>query len=333
MTFAAAQPADTVYAALDLGTNNCRMLAARPHGRTFKVVDSFSRITRLGEGLARTGRLSAEAMERTLDALRHCADRMARSQVGRARLVATEACRRAANHAEFAGQVTRETGLNLDIISPAEEAALALAGCAPLLRAEHARALVFDIGGGSTELLWVDNGSDGPKIDGLVSLAIGVVTLAESRGAALCDPGGYAEVVADVAARLAPFEARHGVAAHLQSGTIQMLGTSGTVTTLAALHLDLERYDRGAVDGLDMDFADVAAVTRRLLAMSAEERARNPCVGPQRADLVLAGCAILEAVCRLWPLGRLRVADRGVREGVLLTMMRADVSSSAGARR
>jgi exopolyphosphatase/guanosine-5'-triphosphate,3'-diphosphate pyrophosphatase len=321
LSFVPSPSSDAVYAAVDLGTNNCRMLVARPGPRGFRVVDCFSRITRLGEGMAATGRLSEAAMARTIDALKICADRMVRCRVTEARIVATEACRRAANHADFSARVAAATGLVLDIITPDEEAALALAGCAALLEPAVPRALVFDIGGGSTELMWVAQGGGPPVIEGVLSLPLGVVTLAERAGESLSHAEGYDRLVGEIAAQLAPFETRHAICDSLADGTLQMLGTSGTVTTLGALHLDLDRYDRQVVDGLDLRFHDVAAVTRRLLAMDVAERAAHPCVGPERADLVLAGCAILEAICRLWPLGVLRVADRGVREGVLVTLM------------
>jgi exopolyphosphatase/guanosine-5'-triphosphate,3'-diphosphate pyrophosphatase len=320
---------EPVYAALDLGTNNCRMLVARPTHRGFRVVDAFSRVTRLGEGLAVSGTLSVGAMDRTVDALRACVDKMARNRVTRARLVATEACRQAANCARFADRVASETGLDLEIITAQEEARLALAGCASLLEPDVPWALVFDIGGGSTELVWVRNSAAGQVVEGVQSLPVGVVTLAERHGEDLSRPECYQAVVTELAARLAPFEGRHDIARHLAHGTVQMLGTSGTVTTLAALHLDLERYDRARVDGLDLDFDDIARTTSWLAGASPRERAGHPCIGVERADLVVAGCAILEAVCTLWPLGRLRVADRGVREGVLLSMMREDSTHAA----
>ena len=307
------------------------MLVARALPRGFRVIDAFSRITRLGEGLTASGRLSEEAMARTVAALRTCADKMARNRVSRARLVATEACRRAVNHAEFAARVEGETGLALDIISAHEEAGLALAGCASLMRPSVPWALVFDIGGGSTELVWVRNGGSGREVLGVQSLPVGVVTLAEEMGERLNSTEGYAEAVADISLRLANFEARHGISEHLAGGLVQMLGTSGTVTTLAALHLNLDRYERAQVDGVDLHFDDIAAVTAQLAAMSTAERARHPCVGPERADLVLPGCAILEAMCRLWPMASLRVADRGVREGVLLAMMDEDARRPAAA--
>jgi exopolyphosphatase/guanosine-5'-triphosphate,3'-diphosphate pyrophosphatase len=321
--------ADPVYAALDLGTNNCRMLVARPHGRSFRVIDAFSRITRLGEGLTNSGRLSEDAMARTVSALRACADKMTKNRVSRARLVATEACRRAANHAEFAARVAGETGLELDIISAHEEAGLALAGCASLMEANVPWALVFDIGGGSTELIWVRNHGDRHEVQGVQSLPVGVVTLAEEMGERLNTAGGYAQAVADLSLRLSSFEARHAITERLEEGSVQMLGTSGTVTTLAALHLDLERYDRAVIDGVDLEFEHIAGVTARLAAMTTLERSRHPCIGTERADLVLAGCAILEAMCRQWPLSSLRVADRGVREGLLLSMMADDARHPA----
>jgi exopolyphosphatase/guanosine-5'-triphosphate,3'-diphosphate pyrophosphatase len=316
--------ADPTFAALDLGTNNCRMLVARPAPHGFRVVDAFSRVTRLGEGLAVSGRLSEIAMERTITALRACVDKMARNRVTHGRLVATEACRQAANCEPFRQRVLAETGLHLDIISPEEEAALALAGCASLLDARTPWALVFDIGGGSTELVWVRNDGGRQIVEGVQSLATGVVTLAERFARELTSLDGYRRIVEDIATALSPFEGRHAIADRLAWGEVQMLGTSGTVTTLAALHLGLARYDRSQVDGIVLDFVDIRRVTERLAAMTAAERRAHPCIGPERADLVVAGCAILEAVCLLWPLGRLRVADRGVREGVLLALMREE---------
>ncbi|OAN51122.1 exopolyphosphatase [Paramagnetospirillum marisnigri] len=322
-----------LYAALDLGTNNCRMLVARPTARGFRVVDAFSRVTRLGEGLGASGRLSEAAMDRTLDALEACVVKLERNQVHRARLVATEACRRAANGPEFTARIQERTGLKPDIISSSEEARLALAGSASLLDPMVPWALVFDIGGGSTELVWVRNSPMGQTVMGVQSIPTGVVTLAEQWASELASNKGYAKVVDQIGRAFAPFESLHTIASLMTGNLVQMLGTSGTVTTLGALHLGLERYDRSKVDGLELGFADIAAVTRRLAAMSHEERAAHPCIGPERADLVLAGCAILEAVCRLWPLGKLRVADRGVREGVLLGMMREDSTLGRGGRK
>lgn len=316
--------ADAVYAALDLGTNNCRMLVSRSVSRGFRVVDAFSRVTRLGEGLVVSGRLSEQAMSRTVEALKACVDKMTRNHVTRTRLVATEACRRAANCAHFVERVRDETGLALDIITAHEEAGLALAGCASLLDPGLPWALVFDIGGGSTELVWVRNHGGGRTVEGVQSIPHGVVTLAEQRGHDLANPEGYGQVVRDIALGLGAFEGRHGIGARMSAGQMQMLGTSGTVTTLAALHLALDRYDRSAVDGVVLGFPEIEAVTGRLAAMSPAERIDHPCIGPERADLVVAGCAILEAVCRTWPLGRLRVADRGVREGVLLGLINDD---------
>jgi len=326
------------FIAVDLGTNNCRMLAARPDPRAgFRVVDSFSRITRLGEGLHESDRLSDAAMVRTIDALRACARKVARHKVAGARMVATAACRHADNAEAFLRRVEIETGLRLEIIAPDEEARLALAGCAPLLRPGCRGAVVFDIGGGSTELMWVSPGSTdgkggngvpsadprGPRIVDMASLPLGVVTLAEARGGDLCD-GAYSQVVNEVRRALEEFDSRHAISERLAVGEpIQMLGTSGTVTTLGGVMLDLPRYNRDSVDGLEVDFLSIRAVSRRLRAMSCDQRARHPCIGTDRADLVVSGCAILEAICDLWPAGRLRIADRGIREGLLVDLMRA----------
>jgi exopolyphosphatase / guanosine-5'-triphosphate,3'-diphosphate pyrophosphatase len=322
------------FAALDLGTNNCRMLVAAPAGDSFRVLDSFSRIVRLGEGLHWTGRLSPVAMERALGALHACAARLARRPVRRLRAIATEACRRAANGAEFLAQVKNETGLDIAIISSREEVELALESCAPLLADGGRRALLFDIGGGSTELAWVRIDADGrPALIGYDSLPVGVVTLAERFGRAGFDPDGFEEMVEDVAARLASFESVHCIAHEIRDGGVQLLGTSGTVTTLAGVALGLLRYRRPLVDGtvLSSDVADAALANLR--ALGREGLAAHPCVGPDRVDFVLPGCAVFAAITRLWPASRVIVADRGLREGMLLRMIRADRSRPAPRRR
>jgi exopolyphosphatase/guanosine-5'-triphosphate,3'-diphosphate pyrophosphatase len=311
---------DTVYGALDLGTNNCRLLLAVPQGDGFQVVDAFSRMTRLGEGLAASGSLSPSAIERTVVALKFCAQKLSRRKVERVRAVATEACRRAANCSDFIEQVGWETGIALEIISAKEEAYLALTGCSPLLSRNVADGLVFDIGGGSTELIRVR----GEEILSTLSLPLGVVTLAERFGEAIHDDAAYESLVAEAMTQLRAFDPDGELSRLAADGRLQMLGTSGTVTTLGGIHLDLPRYDRSQVDGLRMDFAAIEKVSRGLLASSFDYRAAHPCIGRERADLVVAGCAILAAICRLWPTGSLRVADRGVREGILLSMMRAD---------
>jgi exopolyphosphatase/guanosine-5'-triphosphate,3'-diphosphate pyrophosphatase len=307
-------------AALDLGTNNCRLLIARGGGGTYRILEAFSRITRLGEGLAGIGRLSEAAMARTIDALKVCAVRLAYRGVGRGRYIATEACRRAENCTEFLDRVRQATGINLEIIGTEEEARLAVAGCAPLLERRIPYALVFDIGGGSTELVWLHQAPSGPEVLGVLSLPFGVVNLTERFGGDRIAGDAYERMVEEVAADAQAFEEAHGIGERVASGEVQMLGSSGTVTTLAGIHLGLPRYNRSIVDGSTMSFAAIDAVTRHLSRLDLAQRARLPCVGPDRADLVVAGCAILEAICVLWPVGRLRVADRGVREGILLDL-------------
>ncbi|MBX3446829.1 MAG: Ppx/GppA family phosphatase [Parvibaculaceae bacterium] len=333
---ASAQP-DQLYAALDLGTNNCRLLVARRAPEGFKVVDAYSRIVRLGEGLVGSGELGEAAMSRAIDALRICADKMKRRGVTRARTIATAACRTAANGTDFIARVKRETGLSLEIVSTEDEARLAVAGCAPLLDSECASALVFDIGGGSTELIWVrlenkGNGKCRPVIGDWISLPCGVVTLAEHHGGVDVPSEVYDRMVAEVADRLAPFLGRLREERD-NHRPFHLLGTSGTVTTIAGVHLGLERYDRTRVDGIWISPADVHSVTRSLLAMNYAERAAHPCVGQERADLVLAGCAIFEAIADAWPADRLRVADRGLREGILMSLMEADANKRHRRRR
>jgi exopolyphosphatase/guanosine-5'-triphosphate,3'-diphosphate pyrophosphatase len=317
--------AGPAFAALDLGTNNCRMLVATPSGDGFRVLDSFSRIVRLGEGLHNTGELSVAAMERALAALHACAARLERRPVRKLRAIATEACRRAVNGRAFLARVKSETGLDVGVITSREEAELALESCAPLLAGWGRRALLFDIGGGSTELAWVRVDANGhPELIGYESLPVGVVTLSERFGPIGFDPDGFEAMVDDVIERLASFEAVHCIAREIRDGGVQLLGTSGTVTTLAGVALGLPRYRRLLVDGtvLSADSADQALANLRAMGRAGLEA--HPCVGPERVDFVLPGCAVFAALVRMWPAPRVVVADRGLREGMLLRMIRAD---------
>ena len=318
------------YAAIDLGTNNCRLLIARPTGDTFTVVDAFSRVVRLGEGLAQTGVLSEAAMDRAVGALRICADKLKRRNVHLARSVATEACRRAANGAEFIERVRQETGIMLDIISAREEARLAVLGCHILLEPGHGPALVFDIGGGSTELVLIDSGPTVPEILDWVSVPWGVVSLTEtcdSEGATLpARLARYDQMRTRVSDSFAHFGERIAPIRQTINPDLRLLGTSGTVTTLASLHLDLPQYDRRVVDGLIVPADSMRAISTRLSSLSLADRREVPCIGRERADLVVAGCAILESILDLWPANRLGVADRGIREGILRSLISASDS-------
>lgn len=322
-----------LYAALDLGTNNCRLLVAKPEGRAFRVVDAYSRIVRLGEGIGASHRLSDAAMERAVEALAVCRDKLV--QCGspvRMRLIATEACRAAENGPLFIERVRKETGLSLEIVTRETEARLAVAGCTSLVAPDADGVVLFDIGGGSSELVWLDLrnrcGARGLALTRFIrhwtSLPLGVVTLAERHGGTQVGPECFEAMVEDVSQHLTSFTMGSMLSEAISSGDVHMLGTSGTVTTLAGVHLGLERYDRRRVDGAWLADADVSAMIARLLAMPYEERVDNPCIGADRADLVLAGCAILEAIRRRWPCKRLRVADRGLREGILMELMAAD---------
>ncbi|MBB6229044.1 exopolyphosphatase/guanosine-5'-triphosphate,3'-diphosphate pyrophosphatase [Polymorphobacter multimanifer] len=325
------------YGALDLGTNNCRLLIARPGPDGFVVVDAFSRVVRLGEGLMEAGRLSDAAMDRTVEALAACAEKLARRDVRLTRNVATEACRRAANGPRFVDRVFNETGIALDVISAAEEARLAVLGCHTLIDPDGPPALVFDIGGGSSELMLVapvrpEDRGDGeePRILDWVSLPWGVVSLAETEPSALDAAGraeAYARMLSCVAAPLDAFRER--IAAHGVS-QVQLLGTSGTITTLASVELGLRGYDRRQVDGCAIDTVPLLSLCRTIAGQSVAERARIACIGPDRAELIVAGCAILDAILSRWASADassgevVRVADRGIREGILRTLMMRD---------
>ncbi|KAA0972713.1 Ppx/GppA family phosphatase [Aureimonas fodinaquatilis] len=319
-----------IYAALDLGTNNCRLLVAVP-GRPgqFRVIDAFSRIVRLGEGLSRTGSLAKPAMDRALAALTVCRQKLAARRITGLRLIATEACRSAANGEEFLERVHKELGLDLEIVSRETEARLAVSGCGSLVDRAARGAVLFDIGGGSSEIALLDLSAGATRrlsnhIVDWTSLPVGVVSLAERYGGRNVSPEQFQAMVDDVSSHIAQFPGKDRLAEHVGKAGFHLLGTSGTVTTLAGVHLGLERYDRRQVDGLWLRNAEVSELVARICDWSFEERIANPCIGSERADLVLAGCAILEAIRRQWPAPVLRVADRGLREGLLIEMMVAD---------
>ncbi len=320
-----------LYGALDLGTNNCRLLIARPARDGFRVVDSFSRIVRLGEGLSRTGRLDDAAMERAYEALMLCGERVARKGVESARLmaVATQACRQADNGSAFIERVRKGTGLRLRIIDPVEEARLSVEGCLNLFDDTAEAVLVVDVGGGSTELSWLRRGDAGFALEGWMSAPVGVVTLAERHpepagaGPEAID-GWYESMVTDMGDALSVAPVDPALREVFTAGRAHLVGTSGAITSLAGIHLGLRRYQRNLVDGLWMTRGDCEKAAERLIQLGPRGRAAESCIGPDRADLVLAGAAIMEAVQRAWPSERVRVADRGLREGLLLQRMRED---------
>ena len=335
----ARQRSSRVYAALDLGTNNCRLLIAKQPASgsdagPFRIIDSFCRIVRLGEGVASAGRLSEAAISRTIAALKICRDKMQARHVTRSRLIATEACRAAANSDEFLARVAEEADLKLEIVDRETEAFLATAGCSGLADPAAEGVVLFDIGGGSSEIVWfgppmagrANNGRAGnglrDRVRAWTSMKLGVVTLAEAFGGQMVTPAIYEAMVTYVESELASFVAE--VASQPRGVHFHLLGTSGTVTTIAGVHLRLARYDRGKVDGLWMTDDEISTTLADLRGMSFEERVLNGCIGPDRADLVLAGCAIFEAIRRAFPSERVRIADRGLREGILMQMMAAD---------
>jgi exopolyphosphatase / guanosine-5'-triphosphate,3'-diphosphate pyrophosphatase len=334
------------YAALDLGTNNCRLLVARPSRRGFFVIDAFSRIIKLGEGLGHSGILSEEAMFRTIDALKICSAKMVRRGVSRSRLVATEACRVAKNGPDFVARVRRETGLSLEVIGRETEARLAVSGCASLIDKSAEYVLIFDIGGGSSEFVWLnlkmgrrvkrfsleDRLRAQDCIEAWTSLPFGVVTLAERFCNFFAEGAQFEDMVEFTQSQLAEFSEKNHIAAKIVKGGAHMLGTSGTVTTLAGVHLGLREYHRAKVDGCWLTAQNIRDVSNRIARMNYQQRAAEPCIGSERADLILAGCAIMEAMLRVWPVETLRVADRGLREGILATLIAEDFARERRAR-
>lgn len=322
------------FAAIDLGTNNCRLLVAKASVDGFEVIDAYSRPVRLGEGVALNGMLCGDAIERTLHALSICASKIERNRVTRARHIATEACRRACNGEDFLAVVKARTGLHFEVIPPAEEARLALASCENLLNPEIPFGLLVDIGGGSTEVSWVrvlrrDDrpGGMATELIDMTSVPWGVVTLTESctRGQPRERPVDricYDDMVERIRVDLRPFCAKYDIGRAIARGEVQMVGASGTVTTISAHHLGLKRYNRTMVDGSRIGRESILRICDELSVLSVDELTHLPCIGDDRAELALAGGAILEAVCRQWPAPMVRVADRGLREGVLMDLMR-----------
>lgn len=320
-----------LFAALDLGTNNCRLLIARPGTPRFRVVDSYSRVVRLGAGLTRTGRLSQESMDAAVEAIQQCSKKMGVRRVKRWRCVATQACRQAKNGEEFLTRVKSETGISLEIISARVEARLAVMGCMNLIDMKKDVVLVVDIGGGSTELSWVDvrqmHEQDAdrritrPPISAWASLPLGVVTLSEQ----VPDTGNLAEryetMKTIVRQAITDAGCENRFTKVFSAGRGHIIGTSGTVTSLAALHLKLPVYQRDKIDGLWMKTRTAVDIAREISLQTVEERAKAPSIGIDRAHLLVAGCAIMDVVCELWPSRNIRVADRGLREGILMGLM------------
>ena len=313
-----------IYGALDLGTNNCRLLIARPNEGGFVVLDAFSRIVRLGEGLSTSGKLSQDSMDRAVEALGVCADKLRRRHVTLARSVATEACRRAVNGRHFIDRVRQETGIALEIIAPQEEARLAVLGCHKLLEPGDGPALIFDIGGGSTELVLVEQGESSPRIRAWWSAPWGVVSLTESEGRAAIEGKDRVAAYGRMRERVLRSFAHFVDMLPEDLSNVRLLGTSGTVTTLASVHLALPSYDRRMVDGLHVPVDDMRRISTMIAEMDFEQRSGLPCIGTERADMVVAGCAILEAILDIWPAEVLGIADRGIREGILRSLMARD---------
>ena len=317
------EQARPVYAAIDLGTTSCRLVIASPTPTSFQIIETFSKVTRLGEGIIQDNVLTKHAIRRTIAALKVCSGVINEyAPIFRSRFVATAACRRAKNCQEFMDAVKRETGLSIETISSKEEARLAVVGCIPLLNRCIKRTLVFDIGGGSTEISLARITNSGKTfVEGFVSLPYGVVTISEAFPSKDMTDLAYNTIIERTQKILQDFENKHHIYEAIKNQEIQVIGTSGTVTVLGAVHLNLPRYNRSAVDGISISKRDVSRAVSKIKMLGDEGRRKHPCIGVQKADLTMAGCAIIEALCSFWPIAEITVADRGIREGILLDMM------------
>lgn len=325
-----ASQAQKNFAAIDLGTNSCRLVIASPTPASFRIVETFSKITRLGEGIINDNELSRPAMRRTINALKVCAGVIEEyAPIYRSRFVATAACRRAKNCKEFLDLVKKETGLTIETISSKEESRLAVVGCIPLLNRNIKRALVFDIGGGSTEISLARVTNSGKTfIEGFVSLPYGVVTISEAFPSQDMTALAYDTIIERTHKLLKEFDEKYNIREAIKNQEIQIIGTSGTVTVLGAVHLNLPRYNRSAVDGISITWQDIDRAIAKIKRLGDEGRKKHPCIGAQKADLTMAGCAIIEGLCSFWPIEEITVADRGIREGILLDMMHSNKSKN-----
>lgn len=325
-----ASQAQKNFAAIDLGTNSCRLVIASPTPASFRIVETFSKITRLGEGIINDNELSRPAMRRTINALKVCAGVIEEyAPIYRSRFVATAACRRAKNCKEFLDLVKKETGLTIETISSKEESRLAVVGCIPLLNRNIKRALVFDIGGGSTEISLARVTNSGKTfIEGFVSLPYGVVTISEAFPSQDMTVLAYDTIIERTHKLLKEFDEKYNIREAIKNQEIQIIGTSGTVTVLGAVHLNLPRYNRSAVDGISITRQDIDRAIAKIKRLGDEGRKKHPCIGAQKADLTMAGCAIIEGLCSFWPIEEITVADRGIREGILLDMMHSNKSKN-----
>ena len=330
-----------VLGAIDVGTNACRLLIAVPErnlngesyaGTVPRVIDSFTANVRLGESLERTGAITEAALDRTIAALKICAARLKRRHVTHVKAIATEACRRATNAQELVRRAQAEAGIQLTIVTPEEEARLAAAGCVQLIGGEFEGALIFDIGGGSTELILVRRdktlGQIHYDIVAWSSAPVGVVKLAERHGGRDLLASSYPAMRAELDPIFSTMRRELG-AEMFDATRYHLLGTSGTLTTLAGIKLGLKRYDRSRIDGQWLRRDDIMKISDSIVTRDFSGRAAIACIGTDRADLILPGCAILDAIMDNWPCATLRVADRGLREGILIALLRQSEGTQA----
>lgn len=298
-------------ATIDLGSNTVRLLVADVEGPgRWRVVAEHQTVTRLGEGLAATGALGEVPMARTLAVVRDYVARGAALGATETRIVATSAVREAANGSVFAAAVERATGWRVRVVSGEDEARLTLLGVRHGVGPLAGPVVVFDIGGGSTEYIL----ADGEQVRATASLRLGVVPLAERYPfPERVDRSRYAALLREVMRQLA----RELPAEILSARPAHLVGTAGTVTTLAALDLGLPRYDAGRVQGHRLSRAAIERLGARLGSLTVGERAALPCLEPGRADLIVPGVAIVMATLDCLGVDGLTVSDSGLREGIL----------------
>ena len=329
------QTEQDLYGSIDLGTNTCRLLIAKliptEDGRVFSPVESLSRVVRFGENLdsGQTGtrRLSPQAVDRALMALEECKKLLQRYNVRHMRCVATAACRYAENTEEFVQEALNKTGIRVEVISPQEESELAVAGCAELFDEQFSHAIVFDIGGGSTEFVWTEILPDqGFRIVDSISFPYGFATSKED----LRDADKCLKITQSVSSAVNDFAVEYKIRELFHAGKVQMIGASGTITTLAAIAMDLDRYDKKSVHEVPLCRETLKYVFRYLSNTKYKERVEHPCIGQQRAESIMGGVALFKAIDEVLNIDPIIAADRGVREGILHTLARQNEQKSMG---
>lgn len=315
----AVRDAKKYFAAIDLGSRNCRtIVGCQSKAGAFEYIETYSKSVSLADGVAASKKLSRKSMDRTIEALAFCSKVLSRYAGLTYLAVATDAMRRAENASVFIKRVKRELGLIISIITPQEEAYYAALGCIEVLSLETEIFVVFDIGGGSSEIALCRQKSD-KDIELIDSLSIpyGVINLLESKDHLTFS--GYSNLVQKISDLSRDFLNQYATTLDFVNN-FQCIGTSGTTTTVAALNMNLRFYDREKINDSILQFSEILKTVHYVQSLSEDERKLHPYISQSNEDLVLGGLTILEGIVRGLPASTITVTDRGVRDGVVYAL-------------